>query len=269
MSIKIQIISDLHIEFWKKIDALKHIKPTGDILALLGDTCCLADNANFNKFKIFIKQISDYYKKIIIITGNHEYYSYSNIIKYENTLQGVNEKLKKFSSENTKVVFLNNEGYLLELNNVKYFIIGSTCWTFIPEATYNLILNTMNDYKFINLYSKSGKIQKLHPKYTNMLHRLSVKKINNLLKYSNKHKYKTIIFTHHKPYLSKKHNPLTTDVAYENNLKHMFGKNIFLWGYGHTHMYDKSVINGTYLYSNPHGYPKEQTYYQWDKSLKI
>ena len=60
MPLKIQIISDIHLEFHehkKNFRTLSFVKPSADILALLGDICCCASDADFAMYKKFISEL--------------------------------------------------------------------------------------------------------------------------------------------------------------------------------------------------------------------
>ena len=76
---KIQYASDLHLEFgdnskWLKANPLV---PSADILILAGDIGYLGDD-NY-KTHPFWDQVSENYKKVIVIPGNHELYKYYDI----------------------------------------------------------------------------------------------------------------------------------------------------------------------------------------------
>lgn len=65
--LEIQIVSDLHVEFWAHKKIFNFIKPSAPILALLGDTCCVGSDDDFELFKRFIAEIIDKYEHIIIM----------------------------------------------------------------------------------------------------------------------------------------------------------------------------------------------------------
>ena len=73
---KIQYMSDLHLEFSDNSRWLKHneLPVTGDVLVLAGDIFYLKNKvaplANFWKWA------SANYRQVLIVPGNHEYYNY-------------------------------------------------------------------------------------------------------------------------------------------------------------------------------------------------
>ena len=42
----------------------------------------------------------------------------------------------------------------------------------------------------------------------------------------------------------------------------LINKPVILWGYGHTHKKDESVINGVKMYCNCKGYPAQKTLFK-------
>jgi predicted phosphodiesterase len=260
--LNIQIVSDLHLEFWSSKEKFNFIKPNAPILALLGDICCLGSNNDFNIFKRFINEILPYYEMIIMVSGNHEYYynpDKSNIPpNYSNTMQGIDEKLKEyFKTTSNKLYYLDNQSIKINHEGQVYLIVGSTLWSWIPENYRKTIINSMNDYKYILNYDNK-KIKPLTSDDVSNLHLKSFKYIKTQITKAKKLNYKIIVFTHHKPYLSEKYNPNSLYVAYESDLSSLFD-GITLWAYGHTHISDNSFIKKTNFISNPKGYPNQKT----------
>ena len=82
---KIQYMSDLHLEFCDNSRWLKHneLPVTGDILVLAGDIFYLKNRiAPLNNFW---KWASANYRQVLIVPGNHEYYNYCDVM--DNGLQ--------------------------------------------------------------------------------------------------------------------------------------------------------------------------------------
>lgn len=77
---KIQYLSDLHLEFSDNSRWLKHneLPVTGDVLLLAGDIFYLKDTvAPLTKFW---KWASANYRQVLIVPGNHEYYNYCDVM---------------------------------------------------------------------------------------------------------------------------------------------------------------------------------------------
>ena len=268
--IKIQIVSDLHLEFWEEKNKFNFIKPTAPNLALLGDICCCGSDEDFKIFMRFIMEILPLYEKIFMVPGNHEYYHNPNKkvkITDVNTVEGIEKRISTFFKETnpTKLYLLNNRAIIINQGKQNYMIVGTTLWTWIPENMRKKIENNMNDYNFI--YEKPN--QKITATYVANTHIKAVKYIQNKIKKAKELNCKVIVFTHHKPYISENYGLTENSYAYESDLAKLFNKNLVLWAYGHTHIADNRNINGTLLYSNPKGYKGQRTNYSAENYLKL
>lgn len=272
MPLEIQIVSDLHVEFWSNNLKYNIIKPSAPILALLGDTCCVGSDEDFNTFKKFISMYLSHYEHIIIVSGNHEYYySPSNKKKAassSNTMDACDKKIKSFVNTNSKLHYLNNNTMNINVNNVDYLIVGSVLWSWIPPEQRKNIQNSMNDYRYIYVQDKKTKaIRNVTSDEIATLHLKNRKYIMKQIEKGKKKGSKVVVLTHHKPYLKPNHDPSTYDSAYESDLLKLINKPVCVWGYGHTHVSDSRKINNVRVVSNPKGYPGQRTKY--NKSFKV
>lgn len=270
--LNIQIVSDLHAEFWSQKQKFNFIKPTAPILCLLGDVCCCGADDDFEIFKRFISELIPLYETIIMVSGNHEYYfntGKSSTITYANTIQGIDDRISAFfKATSPKLHYLNNSVLKIASGKTTYTIIGSTLWSWIPESQRKIITEEMNDYKYIKFYDgKKSRALTSHDVAT--MHLKNYKYIKMQINKAKKLGHKIIVLTHHKPYLSSTYNPKSLDVAYESDLSGLFEYPVVLWGYGHTHIADNSMQGKTLVYSNPKGYPKQKTKYDKAAVVKI
>lgn len=269
---QIQIVSDIHTEFWHKKEKFQFFKPSAPILALLGDIGCCGSEYEFNVFKRFIFEIEPLYEKILYVAGNHDYYSYTDKkkITINDTIQGIHKKIKEFFSHipSGKVKFMNNSSLLMSVKNKTYLVVGTTLWTWIPENKRKTISENMSDYKHIYIRTNSNKIRNITPLDVCNMHLNNYKYIKSQIIRAKRLKCPIIILTHHKPY--KGNIPQTNlSSAYENDLSSIIKSPIVLWGYGHTHISDATNINKVLVYSNPKGYPFEHTKFKSNVSVKI
>jgi predicted phosphodiesterase len=269
--LNIQIVSDIHAEFWSSKQKFNFIKPSAPILALLGDICCCGADDDFEIFKRFINEIVPLYEMIILVAGNHEYY-YNNGKKpvaptEPNTIQGINDKIKTFFKETSpKLHFLNNSTIVIPDKKSNYLIVGSTLWSWIPDDQRVNIQDSMNDYKYV--YIRDGaSIRGITAKDISDIHVKNYKYIKMQITKAKKFGYKVIVLTHHKPYISETFDPTGLDTAYESDLSSLLDYPVVLWGYGHTHIADNSVKGKTWMFSNPKGYPKQKT--KFNKACNI
>ncbi len=259
--LQLQIVSDLHLEFYKDHKFTNIIKPSAQILCLLGDIHPIAAEEDFKIYVSFIIDAASYYKKVIIITGNHEYYDDQTPSK-KSSVNVINTKLTNFFKNHPQIHFLNNTGLQLTVNRTKYTIIGTTLWSYIPKAQHKRIQESMNDYTHI--YSTANKL--ITPTYITKLFKQNYEFIQQQIKTAKQTKSKLIVLTHHKPYISNVYNVESLDPAYESDCSELFQQPtpIVLWAYGHTHKKDLRIINKVKFYSNPRGYPHERT--QFDRN---
>lgn len=277
--VKIQIVSDIHLEFRdEQFSSL--IKPSAPILCMLGDICVCGEDKDFAKFQQFIKYYRTKFQYIFHIPGNHEYYTTGNKnIKLRDTISYIDAKVRRFyksldktvgvinpdGTKNGKVVFLNNNMTKLVINRKKYNFVGSTLWSFIDPKYKKAIQSRMNDY--MQIYVPCIKSEKVASGNTVRRYRVddmqkrfanSVNFIKRCMKNAKKNEV-YILLTHHKPIRDTPTKDVITQ-AYESDLANIIIKEPFsLAAHGHTHKrYDKR-INGVRVVSNPKGYIGQQT----------
>lgn len=252
--LKLQIVSDTHLEFRKNPEFLK---PCAPILCLLGDICACGTPSEFKIFINFLKVISPKFQKIIHVAGNHEYYAGPRTGKrWENTYEGINAKLRLLTKAFPNYTFMSNNIYKLKVGSTLVFIIGTTLWSYIPPDKRPTVHTIMNDYNMT--YRIDGdKIRKWNVNDTVKLHSNAVKLIKRTSAIAKKHNAKCILLTHHKPIMD---GPKTYHQhCYESNLAHLITSPIIFAAHGHTHKKYMKLINDVPVVSNPRGYPSERT----------
>lgn len=236
---KIQILSDLHLEFGSSY-ALNFDK--ADIVILAGDTHLGIKGIEWVK-----KYIPG--KKVIYLLGNHEYYKGS----YPKTL---NKILNAAADSNIHVL----ENSFVDIQNIRFH--GCTLWTdfsvFGDPMQYGMICQQkMNDYKQI----------KRDPSYSKMrtidvygIHQRSKAWLDQSLKDSEQ--LQNIVITHHAPSLKSvpeiyKNDAVTA--AYASNLEgFILEHQPRYWIHGHIHIPCRYEIGKTEIICNPHGYISEK-----------
>mgnify|MGYP000651624373 CR=1 FL=1 len=247
---KLQFLSDIHLEFFNKnlhyFDFLINVKdPSCQYLALLGDI----GHPSIHNYSLFLNHIHKYYRKIFIISGNHEYYSNNS----PRSITHIDKHIHSICNQFSNVFYLNNDYHIL---NDDYVIIGSTLWSNIDLDFSNKIQHSLNDYK--NIYD--DKLSLVTPSYIRSLFNRNVQFIIDTLKlFPNK---KIIILSHHLPsldlidskYKSAKYSDFNS--AYASDLNYLFYQfnNIHYWLCGHTHSSIDTKINNTRILCNPCGY---------------
>eukprot|EP01084_Bolivina_argentea_P252915 424684_1 len=142
----IQLISDIHLEFGiaDKMPQIKNNDYKSTVLALLGDI----GYANDDNYKQFIHDMSKKYKYVLIITGNHEYYS-NEIYTVHNILHQIDQKYKN-------VFFLHKRCIEFpEMPEIRF--IGCTLWAKFEPHLKQVATKYINDFHHINIDEKAFK----------------------------------------------------------------------------------------------------------------
>ena len=266
---KIQYISDIHLELLNNFQRQKIINNimekvediNNTILILAGD---IGNPFSPNYLELLIK-VNSCYKRIYLITGNHEYYNNGH------TIQETNIKINDLLQEHNlnKIIFLNNTFDIYE----NYLFIGSTLWSEINNFT-----NKINDLNNIPNMTFS---------YYNQLHKESRNYMESLLNSDiakdNNNNLKIIVITHHLPLYQlihpkflgesiKKYNQWFASKLDDFMIKYTYNdadniqKNrISAWFYGHSHIPNENEYYGINFYCNSIGYKDEncgKKYYQ-------
>ena len=244
-----QLASDLHLEFFTKIPKnvteeeffSNIITPLGKYLLLAGDI----GNPKSIIYDKFIQWTSTKFRKVFLITGNHEYYG--------KTISEVDRYLKeKYRQGN--VIFLQRRGYR---NEDGIIILGCTLWSDVNNFMVELL---MNDYKRIKLKQRPFRINMIDIINLHLKHQLW---LEHQLE---KHSGPIIVISHHLPsydLIDEKYLDDQCNSGYASNLNDLLAKykdKIIAWVYGHSHSSLAMSIEGVGCYRNPRGYPKTEDY---------
>lgn len=253
---KIGLISDLHIEYYKgrPRKLIKEIDNDYDVMFLAGDI------AKYNEITSVIARTIPKKKgrslKIFYVAGNHEYYrANKSVIKcnahIRHSINYYNEK----NENNHRVYFMNNNCERITINGNQIRVIGATLWTnfglYNNQKEYLLDNTPFNDYNFISghnsyLLTKNEKLN-----YFNQ----SIKYFKNKL--DKPFNGKTFVLTHHLPSMKvvdKRYEGIQSNVEFASNLDYLFGSNLDYWMFGHTHSSSNINVRGTQLLCNPMGH---------------
>jgi len=280
---KIDFISDIHIDFWIKekdisklkfsiqlqnfienilMPADKDYKP-GEVLIIAGDLC----HYN-NQTKELLLELKKYYKNIILTWGNHDMYLVSNgqISKYDSKSENRLVELKKICEE-LEVHYL--DGNVVEINGVKFGGTGS--WYNLTTEweldTWNRVMNDSNliyngvSYQSYGMYqSYSRPSNNWDPVKFYDLEKAKLIKIAE--------EGCDVFITHialHEPdesegmageYLNQKENIF----YYTDNEEILKKSGCSVHIFGHTHQSLDFNMDGIRMICNPLGYPTNNTY---------
>ena len=275
---RIQVVSDLHLEFQKDYPRIKN--SNADILILSGDIC-LAEHLYRNptagmdymlqngwyandaaRYRNFFNYVSNEFPLVLYVMGNHEHYNG----RWNETAERLHEALEPFDN----IVLMNN--LYLNIQGVRF--IGSSLWTDLNNndpLTMLSIKEMMSDYRAITIYN-SGVYHKLRPIDTVYEHNKSLKFIKDSIK---SWQGPVVVLTHHAPSRKSIHekyrNEHIMNGAFVNDLESfiMNHPQIKLWTHGHVHNAFDYFIRETRVVCNPYGYPGEVSEFDFNKVVEI
>ena len=266
---KFQLISDIHLEFYKKSYTSGGedippfaIKPAAPYLILAGDI----GKPYSDLYNEFMVHCSRKWKKVFVIAGNHEYYC------QKRKMSSIEEKLEALNEKLPNVHYLQKSTYLLkekteeeddDLSSSPILIAGCTLWSHIKNASVKFL---MNDYlKIHKKNEKTGMYDRITVEDTNSLHAQCVE--DWIWPEILSSKIPVLMISHHAPITKDvappKYRGDITNEAYCTDLEYLMEENspIKVWCYGHNHWFNQTKVNNTNIYCNPMGYPGEETNY--------
>lgn len=246
----VKVISDIHLETMNRnskylLEKDKNHNEKDIILILAGDITSCYD---LKKATYFFEDVSERFKKILYVPGNHEYYN--------GNIDHIDDFLCDHFNEN-----YNNIHYLqmdsMEIDGVMFS--GATLWTDIDKG--NPVTETisfkMSDYNMIYMGDDNKKLTVGKTKALNSEH---LEFIENTLK---EYFYMpNVVITHYSPsYMSVTNewkgdglNPFFHNELYEFIKDQQW---LTLWCHGHIHSTVEYDIGRTRILANPRGYTWE------------
>lgn len=171
-----QLASDLHLEYIESddIDPLDFITPSADILILAGD---IGSFYRMEQLSLFMERLSDKFKVIIYVPGNHEWYTVKNIqpLEWDELEKRMYELGRKI--KNLHVLFRKS----IRIGNI--CIAGATLWS-QPKCKvppFIVRVHNMRTYDYVKQ------------------HKLDLSYIKDMMKYSKKNNFKLLVVSHHPP----------------------------------------------------------------------
>lgn len=251
---KIQFASDLHLEFPENSRFLKNnpIQPIGDVLVLSGDIGYL--NHETYSTNYFWDWASDHFEKVLVVPGNHEFYS-----GYD--LNNMSDGLVISIRRNIDLCYNKS----LMVGGVEFIL--TTLWSWIcPEAARS-IERSISDFRYIRYNN-----QRLTAVAFNELHVQCCEFLKKAL--SKRKGGKRIVVSHHVPTglcLSEEFKGSILNGAFVAELTDLIASSdIDYWIYGHSHRNIGEVIVGqTKLISNQLGYVNSEEHKTFDLSCFI
>ena len=240
---KIQFVSDLHLEFPENRAYLAEhpLEVTGDILLIAGDTAYLdhpdSKEDTYSRYS-FWNWASEHYQQVIVCFGNHDFYGYYDLFTMPD---GYSKQIRP-----------NVHAYYNGVVNIgDADIIVSTLWSFIkPENAY-FTERGVNDFFRIKYNG-----YRLSSDSFNMEHQRCFEFVKKAVSKSSA-KYK-IVLTHHVPTMLCTAPEFCDSIingAFTVELGNYIAESdIDYWIYGHSHRNIEAQIGKTRILSNQLGY---------------
>ena len=253
---KIQYISDIHLEFETNIKFENIVVPNAPYLALCGDI----GHPNSEIFKEFINYCSKRWTHVFYLTGNHDYYNKIHTrwkYKAPRTINETEEDIGTLFKNYSNVHFLQKKSF--EIPNTDYVILGCTLWTHIEEKHYVEAYYSLNDFNYICKDGKRFSVEdlvELHQEHANWILE-SLQNLESLNK-------KAIVLTHHLPtslIINSKYIGHPKNYLYYSELTTQLDNPALKgWICGHSHASSKIIYRkGVTVMMNCKGYPNEHT----------
>ena len=234
---KIQLLSDLHLEHSHRHPPFLLPATDADVVVLAGDI----DNGTRA-----IDWAEDTFpgQVVLYVAGNHEY--------YDTDLQSAAAALKARARRSPNVRLLDNDELIVD--GVRFF--GSTLWTDfallgqqkMSQAIAESLVHVV-DFRKIRMGDDF-----LTPQQTIDLHRDAIAFLQAGLE--KPFTGKTVVITHHAPHPASVHprwSGSLVNAAFVSDLTRLMGKSA-LWFHGHTHDSFDFAVHGTRVLANPMGY---------------
>lgn len=266
---KIDILSDLHLDFYfkpqlstdesvksffRQIFTDNEARDIGDVLIIAGD---IGHNneQNIQILKILQKE---FYKHIICVLGNHDYYLVNSEARYtfeNNSFKRV-KHMRELINQEPNIYCLNGE--VIEIEGIRFggtdsWYDGSYIKKYFPQFDTNQInilwKQNINDSRLIKGISKFDDITKLE-----------IPKLQNIYKKCD------VMITHVNPSHNEKHinekyhgSPINTFFTFDGG-KYYKNGSMKYWVFGHTHDAIEYEMEDVKFLCNPLGYPTESDY---------
>lgn len=243
---KIQYMSDLHLEFADNINFIREsdIPVTGDVLVLAGDSFLL-NNTTTPKNK-FWDWTSDHYRQVLMIPGNHEYYGNHDVMT-----RGL--QWKWMIRENVGMY----QNQVVRIDDTDFIL--STMWSLVPPTDSYHVRQGLNDFHQ-TLYDG----HRMTVEEYNQMHLFSLDFIKkSVMGSSAKH---IVVVTHHLPTLkvvAAQHQGSILNSAFATELGNFIADSrIDYWIYGHSHTNIDTTVGNTHIVCNQLGYVFNYEYLQ-------
>lgn len=241
---KIQILSDLHVEF----SYFLFQDAEADVVVLAGD---IGKGAQGIQFAESLLDKTD--AAILMINGNHEYYSQD----FDTFLADMRSYCNKVAEKRgeRRLFFMENDEVIIQ--GVRF--LGATMWIDFMLFGRDKLHLCLEEARYLNDFQLIRKDQGLRRFSTQDAINLHMQSLSWLTASLNKpFDGRTVVISHHLPTfesVAERYRDDLFSACFASSLDHLFGK-MDVWIHGHTHDSFDYVKNGTRFICNPRGYSR-------------
>lgn len=257
--LRFQYFSDIHLEFFKSHEIsslLQQIQPMAPYLILAGDIgSVLAEHRA--KYEQFLEFVSQRYKMVFLIAGNHEYYSLSthSCSKRGDWFEYIEGTIREMVRATPNVIFLQNEFYAIPETNL--CVYGTTLWSQIDDDLRFIIKHEVNDYHFIPHFTTQRSCELFHSNVEHLKQTLEQNPDKQFL-----------VISHHLPsyeLIAPKYRTCELNSSFASSVECSHNPQIVAWMCGHTHI----PCEKDHFHVNPIGYPQENREFNCNKVIQL
>lgn len=286
---KIQVASDLHIEFDSPlVSGFKLDQTDADVIVLAGDI-----GVGFEQESNFCEDLAQSHQKdVVFVLGNHSFYGKGNIDKIRDQWANADIPGVHYIDAGYNYVFHEGDDQIL--------FTGGILWTdfncYNGVDMYNAEKG-MNDFRQCRMYEQDSAGRPIYPCKASKIDKASDDflredmftprrsvdehyQIKTWIEHSVDDLFadKKVVVSHHLPCLRsiseefKRYPENTLNPSYASDMEDWIKdrKDIDLWIHGHTHnSFDYRLDNGTRIVCNPRGYYKYAENEEFNKSMVV
>jgi hypothetical protein len=135
-AVRIQVISDIHMEIQGTADRLPYFEVAAPVLALVGDI----GNPRLPGYRTFLLTQADRYDTVMVLAGNHEYYQIVDLKDPRSpgnmggvwAIEDMNDRIAQICAERVNLIFMNMTTHRLRRPNGRggdVVVLGTTLWS--------------------------------------------------------------------------------------------------------------------------------------------
>lgn len=236
MSLKVQVVSDLHLEY-SNAPPEKHVKKgDAEVLIIAGD---IGSAYKLDQLRAFFTYVCGMYEKVLYTPGNHEYYREKGYDELD--VETLRIRLLSLEKQFSNLVILDQKYVMID----GICFAGCTLWSKVDFRIPPYIV----------------RIQKVNLVY-NAMHLSDRAFIERCIQMCQKKGCKLVMITHHPPSYDVLPSHTTDEYVslYANHMDELLTESkVSTWIFGHTHYNVKYTTEmGTHILSNQLGKPRDK-----------